>query len=90
MPDLTELQKALIWGALINSGLYLTGVFVAGMVTNNPFAWKLALVGAGLSFISYTCQYLGGLSPIYMTVAKTAVACSIVAGIAAGVGLLVR
>lgn len=30
-----------VLGALINSALYLTSVFVAGLVTGDAFAWKL-------------------------------------------------
>lgn len=90
MSDLTGLQKMIMLGALLNGALYLTACFTAGLVTQNPLAWKLAIACAGLCFISYTAQYLSALGPSYMAIAKTAVACSIVAGVGAGVALLLK
>lgn len=45
-----------IIGALINSALYLLCVFVAGIVTGHPVAWKLALVALGVTYISHIAQ----------------------------------
>lgn len=85
---LSDLQKFLMFAALLSSALYLTGVFVAGLATSNGLAWKLALVSEGMCFIAYVCQYLWALHPIYAAVASTAVACSVFAGAAAGMALL--
>lgn len=43
---------------LINSALYLTGVFVAGLMLGNGWAWKLALLTAGLCYLSYMVQLI--------------------------------
>lgn len=43
---------------LINSALYLTGVFVAGLMLGNGWAWKLALLTAGLCYLSYMAQLI--------------------------------
>lgn len=56
-----------IVGALINSALYIVMVFVAGLVTGHPLAWKYAVACAGIAFFSHvtaiiqykiTSQYL--------------------------------
>lgn len=55
---MTADQRFLAIGIYINSALYLSGVFVAGLIVRNQLAWKLALVTAGLSYLSYTVQVL--------------------------------
>ena len=40
-------------GALLNSAIYLLCVFVAGIVTAHPFAWKEALVAMGITYLSH-------------------------------------
>ncbi len=90
MRDLTDLQKCLIFAALLNSALYLTGCFVAGMVAGNAVAWKLALATTGLCFLSYMGQYFSGLGLVWRILSKLAALGSIVAGVAAGVALLWR
>jgi succinate dehydrogenase hydrophobic anchor subunit len=42
-----------IIGALLNSALYLLCVFVAGIVTGHPIAWKLALIAMGVTYVSH-------------------------------------
>jgi hypothetical protein len=49
-----------IIGALINSALYLVCVFVAGLVTGHPWAWRLAIASIGVSFLVCVVE----LSPI--------------------------
>jgi 4-hydroxybenzoate polyprenyltransferase len=49
------LNPAII-GALINSALYLVCVFVAGLVTGHPWAWKLAIASIGVTFLAYSFQ----------------------------------
>jgi hypothetical protein len=43
-------------GALLNSALFLMGVFVAGLVTAHPLAWKLALAAMAVTFLSHLVQ----------------------------------
>lgn len=76
--------KLLVIAALLNSALFLAGIFVAGLVLHNPLAWKLALVSAGLCFLCYVTQYLG-----HENVAATLASTSIVAGAVGGVALLI-
>ena len=45
-----------IIGALINSALYLVCVFVAGLVTGHSWAWKLAIVSLGVTFLIYATE----------------------------------
>lgn len=40
-------------GAIINSALYLSAVFVAGISTDHPDAWKLAIVAIGMTYLSH-------------------------------------
>lgn len=49
----------MIIGLLLNSALVLTGIFVAGLVTNTRLAWELAIVSAGLVYFLYLFQLLG-------------------------------
>jgi hypothetical protein len=84
----TDVQKALAILAGLNSALFLTGAYVAGMVTGNPLAWKMALASCGLAFIGYVAQYLSGVRQAYWYVAGIATAASIVAGVISGGALL--
>lgn len=71
-------------GVLLNSALYLTGCFVAGLVLQNAFAWRLALAAAGLAYLGYVAQTLGRwgyTAPVFVVV-------SMVLGVAAGLVLL--
>lgn len=81
---MNETQRILAWGAYINGALYLAGVFVAGLVTQHPPAWKGAVAAAGISFMSYTFQ----LSEVPRLMQLMAVGASIGMGAAAGVLLL--
>lgn len=85
---LTDGQKMLIASALLSSALYLIACFVFALAKNNDFAAKMVIVSLGMCFISYVSQYLSGTSAVYEYVAKTATACSIVAGVAAGIAIL--
>lgn len=85
---LTDLQKVLANGVLLNSALYLIMCFVAGILTGNPMAWKLAVASVGLCYVSYMGQYFSGLDELYARIGQTAVACSIVSGVCSGIALL--
>lgn len=73
-------------GVLLNSALYLAGVFVAGLVMGNPYAWKFSLCSAGITYLSY----LAGLNAIPRWIVMLLVCSSIAAGTVAGLALLVR
>lgn len=84
---MTDAQKALVAGAFLNSALYLTCAFVAGLMTGNPIAWRAALASMGLAFLCYVFQLMGE-RPFWRYAAAAAVAASIGAGVWAGVTLL--
>lgn len=68
---------------LINSVLYLAGCFVAGLLTHNPLAWRLALAAAGMTYLGYLVQLMK------LPAAAAIVVCgSIGLGIAAGLALI--
>lgn len=71
-------------GLFISSGAYLGGCIAAGLVVGNPLAWKLALLGAGLSYFTYASQ----LVPSQPVAQVTLMWLSILTGAAAGVVLL--
>jgi hypothetical protein len=73
-----------IIGALINSALYLACVFIAGIVTAHPLAWKLALVAMGMTYLSHYAQ----LTTLAEIVAIVLVSLSIAFGLFAGLALL--
>lgn len=82
---MTEDQRILVCGLFLNSALYFTLVFVAGLVMRNDYAWKLAIAGVGFTFLCYLFQVV---APEQRGIAGTAVASSIVVGILAGLALL--
>lgn len=87
---MTDLQKLLVVAILLNAALYLTGVFVAGLVTNNALAWKLAIVSAGFATLCYVAQYHQFSASYYQKAMGTLTAGSIVVAVIAGIALLVK
>jgi hypothetical protein len=75
-----------IAGLLLNSALALIGIFVAGIVTGTPLAWKLAIASAALTYFLYLFQFMGGKPPLV----GTAQAAAIVAGGLGFIMLLVK
>lgn len=51
-----DTQRILAAGLIVNAALYLLCVFTAGIVTGNAWAWKLALVAMGVTYLSYFGQ----------------------------------
>jgi hypothetical protein len=82
---MNEDQRFLGWGVYINSALYLSAVFVTGLVTGNVPARDAAIVAMGLTYISYFAQ----IAALSRSIAIFAVLASILAGFAAGILLLV-
>lgn len=80
---MTEDQRFLAIGIYVNSALFLSGVFVAGLVTGRETAWKLALVAAGLTYVSYLVQ----VAEIERAAQIVVVLASIIAAVAAGLAL---
>ncbi len=81
---MTPDQKFLAIGIYLNSSLYYAGVFIAGMVTGNQVAWKLALTGVGICYFLYVSQVLGSSRWTQLTLMWL----SVVLGIAGGLALL--
>lgn len=77
-----------IVGALINSAIYLLCVFVAGIVTNHPAAWKFAVVAIGVTYLSHMISIHAGRSIVLRDIATATVVMSIALGAAAGILLL--
>lgn len=82
--DKVDAIRMAILGLLLNSHLYLGGVIAVGVVTGNPFAWRLGLIAAGLCYIGYACQ----LSNVPRKITAVVVWSSIAAGVIAGISLL--
>lgn len=82
---MTETQRMLAVGLYINAALYLAGVYAAGMLEHVPHAWQLALVSAGVAYLSYSAQLAG----VHRVVCAGLVAISAAAGLVAGIVLLV-
>lgn len=77
-------RELVIIGLFLNSCLYITGVFVAGIIMRNGLAWKLSLLTAGLCYVSYALQ----LADIGKGYSGAAVRLSVVVGVIAGLALL--
>ena len=79
-------MNLLVIGLYINSALYLIGCFAAGFMLQNPWAWKQALISAGLSFVTYNLQ----LNGFNRTACGAIAALSVVIAFFAGLSLLVQ
>lgn len=78
-------------GVLINSALYLTGCFVAGLATGNSVAWRLALATAGVTYLAYVVQEAASVQRSRPTLGHAALAlvtASIALGLLAGLALI--
>ena len=82
-------MNLILISGMINSALYLTGVFVAGIVTNNPGAWKMALLAAALCYLSALVQVTMPQDEGWRIVAMSNVVTTIIVGAAAGIALLI-
>jgi hypothetical protein len=80
---MTELQRIFAFGVMLNSALYLEACFMAGLFLSNPVAWRLAIAAMGVTYLSYSTQFVEHWSRRYLLIA------SIVLGAAAGLSLLV-
>lgn len=87
---ITELQKLLIVAALVNGAMYLTAVFVAGLVTQNSLAWKLAIVAMGFAFLGYVAQYHQFTAWYFKSAMGTLTAGSVVVAVLACGALLLK
>ena len=78
-------------GALISSALYLAMVFVAGIVTANPVAWRTAVAAAGFTYLSHVAQFTAfqSKSLVWHGTGNMLVWASIALGALAGLALLV-
>jgi hypothetical protein len=57
--DRATFKLVMAIGVLLNSALYLSGCFIAGLATANAAAWVLALASCGVTYLSYICQLAG-------------------------------
>jgi len=73
-----------IFGAQLNSAIYLAGCFIGGMYSWHPLAWKFAIAAAGVTYLSYLAQITG-----MPRLANGVTVISIVLGATAGIALLV-
>lgn len=81
---LTAIQRLLIIGILVNSALYNAGCIIAGLITESPYAWKLALVSVGICYLTYLAQ----LAEFPRRISNVLVILSIITGVGAGLALL--
>lgn len=78
-------QRLLVVGLYISSTLYIVGVFVGGLLTQHTWAWRLAIVTAGINYFAYLAQ----LSPsVSRSEHRALVIASIAVGTIAGLTLL--
>lgn len=74
---------------IINSALYLTGVFVLGVTGGNPVAPILAIITSGICYLAALLQVSAHPeSRFFRIVAIGLVVWSIIFGAAAGISLL--
>lgn len=77
-------------GAIVNSALYLIGVFVLSMVTGHRFPAVLSVSAAGIAFMAYSTQMMVVFKQDAMPIwAVYLVFLSQIVGAAAGLSLIV-
>lgn len=79
-------MNLLIVAIIVNSALYIAMVFTAGLVTHNAVAYMIAIMTAGVCYLSYSAQVIW---PKQNFVSLVTVLASIVLGVLAGVSLLI-
>lgn len=84
-PSVMDDRRFAAIGLLLNSALYLSGCFVAGLFTGNSWAWKFALASFGLAYVGYVLQ----LIPASRRSAWFPVVLSIGTGVLSGLFLLI-
>ncbi len=85
---LTDLQKLLGAAILLNGAVFSVLAFVAGVMTGNPMAWKMAIATVGWSWVCYAAEYLSGGHAIFRGIAVVACILSIAFGVIAAQALL--
>lgn len=83
---MTPDQKFVAIGVYLNSALYFSGIFIAGLLTNNELVWKLALAGVGFTYLLYVGQVMN--APEWAN--KLTMGLSLGAGAAAGIAVLLN
>lgn len=84
-PGAFDAAPYLLVAVIITSALYLSGVFIAGLVTDHRLAWLLALATMGICYLSAMVQLA---APTWRMSALLIVGASVVCGIWAGLELL--
>jgi hypothetical protein len=87
--DLATFKTFAAAGALASGTLYLTGVFVAGLIFHNNAAVILAIVTAGASYLGYLAHFVAWEGNMWAIVALWLTWISIVFGVLAGLLLLI-
>lgn len=80
--DRAAFKNIMAAGVLLNSALYLNGVFVAGLLQGNEWAWKLALVTFGVTYLSYVAQFVRDGSAVAVILVWLSIGIGITAGFA--------
>lgn len=82
---MNDQQRLVLISGILNSALYLTAVFVAGLVTGNKLAWLLAIATMGVIYLAVLWQMVRPNDGIG---ASMLVAFSVVLGATAGMALI--
>lgn len=84
-------DKMLWTMGIVASTMYQVGVFVAGLATGNSLAWKLALLTAGLTYLSALVQITFPVqrSSVTGSFGIGTVIGSIICGVVAGIVFLI-
>lgn len=80
---MTDLQRIYAFGLIVNSALYLAAVFVAGLLTQNAWAWQAAIGTMGVTYLSYAAHLVER-----PRAARSLASLSILTGVVAGLRLL--
>lgn len=82
---MNDQQRLVLISGILNSALYLTAIFVAGIVTGDKLAWILAIVTMGVVYVAVLWQMM---LPTDRLGAAIWLALSVVLGFAAGLAVI--
>lgn len=78
--EIHPMRTLLVIASIINSALILSAIFIAGLMTNNGPAWKLAICTMGLCYVAPTVQLM---FPAQRLIAMVLVGASVIFGLMA-------
>ena len=78
---MTADQRFLAIGIYLNSALYCTGIYCAGLIYHREMAWKFAIATAAVCYLSYYAQIAVLPRPLVHALTLLSIICGIFAAL---------